>query len=170
MSAQPTITEREVSWHAVCASIRARAAAEKGGIDPVAMQAMAYGGAMPVADRPPIVLATLWAMEQTDHHPDLLGPACVWADHALLATTLLQPERVLVSLLAGELDDVRQAVVETSATVGPERHGRLEKWFNSELTRLSHLAGGLPEEDPLKKSPAARTPSCGPQPAVAPAG
>lgn len=148
---RPTITEREVSWHSVCAAIRARAATEKTGIDPTAREAMAFGAAMPVADRPPIVLATLWAMEETDRHPGLLGPACVWADQALLVTTLLQPERVLVSLLAGELEDVRRAVVETAASATPPRHAALEKWFHSELERFSHLAGGLPGDDPSKK-------------------
>lgn len=170
MSELPTITEREVSWHAVCAAIRARKAAEAAGIDPTAREAMAYGGAMPVADRPPVVLATLWAMEQTEHYPDLLGPSCMWAEYALLATTLLQPERVLVGLLSGDLADVRQAVVETSASMGPERQRALEKWFTSEMARLSHLAGGLPEEDPAKKSPVARTPSSGPPALADPAG
>jgi hypothetical protein len=151
MEPLPTITEREVSWHSVVAAIRARAAAEAHGCDPTAREAMIYGAAMPVADRPPIVLATLWAMEETDRHPGLLGTSCLWAEQALLATTLLQPERVLVSLLAGQLDDVRCAVVETAASCTPERHTGLERWFRSEMDRLSHLAGGLAEDDSLKK-------------------
>lgn len=151
---KPEITKREASWLAVTAAIRARKAAEQLGIDPEARAAMIHA-ASPA--HPPIVLGTLWAIDESDPHVADLTTGSPYSDQALLCLTLLDPERVLTSLLAGDLHDVRCGIAATSATLTPTQANALERWFGAEMARLKHLAGGAPAEtaEEVKKNSAA---------------
>lgn len=148
---RPTITRKEVSWHEVCAAVRARRTAEAQGIDPEAKAAVIAAATTGRHTLPPIVLGTLWAMEETETRLETLTGLSHYADQALLALTITDPERVLVSLLAGDLADVQLGMVEIAQTLAPERVMKLSRWFDSEMARLKHLAGGDGEAAQPKK-------------------
>jgi hypothetical protein len=141
-STKPPIRKMEVSWHATCAAIRARAAAEARGIDPEARAALVSATSGAATGLPPIVLGTLWAFEESEPKLAELVGECRHADQALTCLTVLEPERVLVSLLAGDLDEIRLGMIDTAARVTPERANQLDAHFATEMRRLKHLAGG----------------------------
>lgn len=141
---RPVMSRRDVSWHSVCAAMRARREAEQAGIDPVAKLAL-LGAAADEAGcgrMPAVTLGTLWALEETE---GLMGELCGdsgYAEQGLVSLTLLDPERVLLALLAGDLEEVRMGMVETALVVTPARAEALDAHLTAEMRRLKHLAGG----------------------------
>jgi hypothetical protein len=148
--ARPIISRRDVSWHATCAAIRARKQAEAAGIDPEAKHALIHAAAAAPA-MPPITLGTLWAIEEMDKVEPLLCGQSYQAGQVLQSLTLLDPERVLVSLLADDLADIQAGMLDTAAIVTPEQARDLDRWLSAELARLKHLAGGSATDGPEKK-------------------
>jgi hypothetical protein len=149
---KPTISHREVSWHANVAAIRARKLAESQGIDPAAKDSLIYATTgSPL--HPPVTLGTLWAIEAAEPYIDPLCKGHKSGEQALLVHTLLHPEDSLLSLLAGDIDSFAAALLLTACEIPPEQALTIEDHFYAETARLRHLTGGHTGA-PSKKFPA----------------
>jgi hypothetical protein len=155
---RPTMSAQEVSWHETIAGIRARKAADSLGCLPAAREAIAFASLPPNPLRPPITIGTLWAVEESERHGAELTGASEFADRALLAFTVSQPERALASYLIGDLADIRAGMLEAASRPAEESLA-IERWFESEMARLKALAGGADSGLPGKKIPAGQSPS-----------
>ena len=111
-----------------------------------------------VAGRPvqPIKLGTLWAIEESELVRDALAGGIAQADLALITATLLEPERILLSLLAGDLGDVRAAMLQTANLLTPAEARELDAWFASQMRQLNAITGDggtMPGKSPAAPSP-----------------
>lgn len=148
----PTITRKEVSWHATVAAIRARKQAESLGMDPAALAALAHCAAADsdASDLPMITLGTLWAMGETER---FIGDICGVSDQLdqiLVCHTLLHPEDVLLAALEGDLESIRCGMVATSNEVTALKAAQISNWFNAEMQRVKSITGGQSEDLPKK--------------------
>ncbi len=150
MDDKPQITAQEVSWHSTVAAIRARKAATAQGIDPEARAALAHAASEGRDAMPMISMGTLWAMEAIEPVTAALCGGSRYADQTLVCHTLLEPETVLLSLLAGDLETVQAGMLETALAITAERGQTLDNWFAEEMRRLRHLTGGQADATPKK--------------------
>jgi hypothetical protein len=171
-SPKPSITHREVSWHANVAAIRAHRNASAKSTSTEVRDALILAAAMEPATeatphplRPPITLGTLWAIEVSSEHEAALAISTRSEDQALWALTLTQPERVLLSLLSKDYEDIRAGMLELSALPAADYYA-LDHWYSSQMEQLKIISGGgatetpegKPEAEPLPSSATAETP------------
>jgi hypothetical protein len=165
MSALPTMTRRELSWHETIAAMRARKEAEAAGCPPdsrhaLAISAAAEGGNLVVGGVgvPAVTLGTLWAIEEGEAHLEILTGGKRYADLSLLAVTLLQPEETLLHLLAGEVADVQEDMLAMAGLLTPDQAVALDRFFGEEMRRMRAITGDAAAAETPGKSVVAPSP------------
>jgi hypothetical protein len=148
---RPTITKKEVSWHATVAAIRARKQAELQGIDPDAKAAFLHAArAEGQVNRPIISLGTLWAIRETEQFLSEICGTDAELDQVFLAHTLLNAEDVLLLALERNVEALKAGMLASAITIPVRDAVSLVTFFNQEIERVNRMTGGLAEPSAKK--------------------